>query len=56
MNLKTFEVRNTTTKTARRTALVLHGQEASGTDSVEATATDLATADQAIPPAVMKEL
>jgi putative OmpL-like beta-barrel porin-2 len=66
MNLKTFEVRNTTTKTARRTALVflaaaflslpLHGQEASGTDSVEASATDLATADQAIPPAVMKEL
>ena len=66
MNLKTFEVRNTTTKTARRTALVflaaaflslpLHGQEASGTGSVGASATDLATVDQAIPPAVMKEL
>jgi hypothetical protein len=66
MNLKTFEVRNTTTKTARSTALVflaaaflslpLHGQEASGTDRVGASATDLATADQAIPPAVMKEL
>jgi putative OmpL-like beta-barrel porin-2 len=66
MNLKTFEVRNTTTKTAGRTALVflaaaflslpLHGQEASGTDSVGASATDLTTPDQAIPPAVMKEL
>ena len=66
MNLKTFEVRNTTTKTARRTALVLlasaflslplHGQEASGSDSAGASATDLSTADQAIPPAVMKEL
>jgi Putative beta-barrel porin-2, OmpL-like. bbp2 len=66
MNLKTFEVRNTTTKTARRTALVflaaaflslpLHGQEASGIGSVGASATDLATVDQAIPPAVMKEL
>jgi hypothetical protein len=66
MNLKTFEVRNTRTKTAGRTALVLlaaaflslplHGQEASGTDSAGASATDLTTADQAIPPAVMKEL
>src|ERR1700682_3858943 len=66
MNLKTFEVRNTTTKTARRTALVLlaaaflslplHGQEASGSDSAGASPTDLSTADQAIPPAVMKEL
>ena len=66
MNLKTFEVRKTTTKTARRTALVLlasaflslplHGQEASGFDSAGASATDLSTADQAIPPAVMKEL
>src|SRR6202521_1660391 len=66
MNLKTFEVRNTTTKTARRTALVflaaaflslpLHGQEASGTGSVGASATDLATVGQGTPPAVMKEL
>ena len=66
MNLKIFDVRNTTTKTAGRTALVLlaaaflslplHGQEASGTDSAGASATDLTTADQAIPPAVMKEL
>jgi len=66
MNLKTFEVRNTTTKTAGRTALVLlaaaflslplHGQEASGTDSAGASAMDSTTADQAIPPAVMKEL
>jgi Putative beta-barrel porin-2, OmpL-like. bbp2 len=66
MNLKTFEVRNTTAKTAGRTALVflaaaflslpLHGQEASGTDRVGASATDLTSADQAIPPAVMKEL
>ena len=66
MNLKTFEVRNTTTKTAGRTALVLlaaaflslplHGQEASGTDNARASATDLTSADQAIPPAVMKEL
>src|SRR5882762_9234326 len=66
MNLKTFEVRNTATKTARRTALVLlaaaclslplHGQQASGSDSAGASATDSITADQAIPPAVMKEL
>src|SRR6202140_2644063 len=66
MNLKTFEVRNTATKTARRMALVLlaaaflslplHGQQASGSDSAGASATDLITADQAIPPAVMKEL
>jgi hypothetical protein len=66
MNLKTFEVRNTRTKTAGRSALVflaaaflslpLHGQEASGTDSAGASATDSTTADQAIPPAVMKEL
>src|ERR1700730_7128310 len=66
MNLKTFEVRNTTTKTARRTALILraaallslplHGQQASGSDSAGASATDLSTADQAIPPAVLKEL
>jgi Putative beta-barrel porin-2, OmpL-like. bbp2 len=66
MNLKTFEVRNTATKTARRMALALlaaaflslplHGQQASGSDSGGASATDLITADQAIPPAVMKEL
>src|SRR5260370_2231959 len=66
MNLKTFEVRNTTTKTARSTALVflaaaflslpLHGQESSGTDRVGASATDSAHADQAIPAAVMKDL
>src|ERR1700674_3547341 len=66
MNLKTFEVRNTTTKTARRTALILlaaaflslplHGQQASGSDGAGASATDLITADQAIPPAVLKEL
>jgi len=66
MNLKTSEVRNTTRKTAGRTALVflaaaflslpLRGQEASGTNSVGASATDLTAADQAIPPAVMKEL
>jgi hypothetical protein len=66
MNLKTFEVRNTTTKTAGRTALVflaaaflslpLHGQEASGSDSAGAAVTDSITADQAIPPPVMKEL
>ena len=65
MNLKIFEVRNTTTKTARRTALVLlaaafvslplHGQQASGSDSA-ASAPDLNAADQAIPPAVLKEL
>ena len=57
MNLKIFEVRNTTTKTARRTALVLlaaafvslplHGQQASGSDSA-ASAPDLNAADQAI--------
>ena len=66
MNLKTLEVRNATAKTARRTALVLlaaaflslplHGQQASGSDSAGASAPDLVTADQAIPPAVMKEL
>jgi len=66
MNLKIFEVRNTTTKTARRAALVLlaaaflslplHGQQASGSDSAGASATDSINADQAIPPAVMKEL
>jgi hypothetical protein len=65
-NLKIFEVRNITTKTARRTALVLlaaaflslplHGQQAPGSDSAGASATDLITADQAIPPAVLKEL
>ena len=66
MNLRTFEIRNTTTKTARRTAVLLlvaaslslplHGQQASGSDSAGASATDSTTADQAIPPAVMKEL
>ena len=66
MNLKTFEVRNTTTKTARRAALILlaaaflslplHGQEAPGSDNAGASASDSITADQAIPPAVMKEL
>jgi len=66
MNLKTFEVRNTTTKTARRAALVLlaaaflslplHGQRAPGSDNAGASASDSITADQAIPPAVMKEL
>jgi hypothetical protein len=65
MNLKIFEVRNTTTKTARRTALVLlaaafvslplHGQQASGSDSA-APAPDLNAADQAIPPAVTEGL
>ena len=65
MNLKIFEVRNTTTKTARRTALVLlaaafvslplHGQQASGSDSA-ASAPDLNAADQAIPPAVKERL
>jgi hypothetical protein len=66
MDLKTFEVRNTTTKTARRAALVLlaaaflslplHGQQAPGSDNAGASASDSITADQAIPPAVMKEL
>ena len=66
MNLKAFVVRNATTKTAGRTALVflaaaflslpLHGQQASGSDSAGASATDSINADQAIPPAVMKEL
>src|ERR1700704_4651074 len=66
MNLKISEVRNTTTKTATRAALILlaaaflslplHGQQASSSDSAEASATDSITADQAIPPAVMKEL
>src|ERR1700687_892029 len=66
MNPKTFEVRNTTTKTARRTALVflaaaflslpLHGQQAPGSDNAGASSSDSITADQAIPPAVMKEL
>ena len=66
MNLKKFEARNTTTKTGGRTALVflaaaflslpLHGQEASGADHVGASARDSTAADQAIPPAVMKEL
>ena len=66
MNLKKSEARNTTTKTAGRTALVflaaaflslpLRGQEASGADRVGASARDSTAADQAIPPAVMKEL
>ena len=66
MSLKTLEVRNSTAKSARRTALVLlaaaflslplHGQQASGSDSAGASAPDSVTADQAIPPAVMKEL
>jgi hypothetical protein len=66
MNLKTFEVRNTTTKTVRRAALVLlaaaflslplHGQQAPGSDNAGASASDSITADQAIPPVVMKEL
>ena len=53
-------------KTAMRAALILlaaaflslplHGQEASGSDGAGASAPDLATADQAIPPAVMREL
>jgi hypothetical protein len=63
MNLKTSEVRNTTTKTAKRTALLLlatsifslpsHGQNVSGSESA---ADQVAGASEAIPPAVMKEL
>jgi hypothetical protein len=68
MNLETFEVRNTTRKTAKRTALVLlaaaffslplYGQQKTfGSDSAAAqSAGDQAAADQAIPPAVMKKL
>jgi hypothetical protein len=63
MNLKTSEVRNTTTKTAKRTALLLlatsifslpsHGQNVSGSESA---ADQVAGASEAIPPAVIKEL
>src|SRR5260370_19368047 len=66
LNLKILEVSNTATKTAGRGALIvlaaaflrlpLHGQQASGSDRAGASATDLPTTDQAIPPAVMKEL
>jgi Putative beta-barrel porin-2, OmpL-like. bbp2 len=63
MNLKASEVRNITTRTAKRTALLLlatsifslpsHGQNVSGSESA---ADQVAGASEAIPPAVMKEL
>jgi hypothetical protein len=67
MNLETFEVRNTTRKTAKRTALVLlaaaflslplYGQQKTpGSDSAADQSTgDQAAADQAIPSAVMRK-
>jgi hypothetical protein len=65
MNLKTSEVRNTTTQTAKRTALLLlatsilslplHGQNVSSSESVADQVAD-SSASEAIPPAVMKEL
>jgi Putative beta-barrel porin-2, OmpL-like. bbp2 len=72
MNTKISEVRNTTTKTVKRAALVLlaaailspplHGQQvAARSDSPaastsELSATDYSAADQSIPSALMKEL
>jgi hypothetical protein len=66
MNLKTSEVRNTTTKTAKRTALLLlaasvlslplHGQNASGSESAADQVAADSSASEAITPAVMKEL
>jgi hypothetical protein len=66
MNLKTSEVRNTTTKIAKRTALLLlaasvlsfpsHGQNASGSEGPADQVVADSSASEAIPPAVMKEL
>ncbi len=66
MNLKTSEVRNATTKIAKRTALLFlaasvlsfpsHGQNASGFEGASDQVVADSSASGAIPPAVMKEL